>query len=421
MLAAVMVMPAAALQLTAQEAYPKSEAALKMLRENPNRAGVNVHVYEFIPVKDTPAPKGYKPVYLAHYSRHGSRNDWGPEHYQYVVTLLEKADSAGILNDDGRYLLEKSRAVLEEHGGMSGHLTRRGEYEQTEIGRRLYTRYTPIFKKGSKYVRVESTTVPRTLVSMTCCVSELSRQQKDLTFTIDTGEKYMALLENSCSREHKKASQKLLDSLRAHTTSDNVTIYKTLFTDPLKARTIVTDPERFQKNIFYTARVSEAVGVADDLWKFLPEDVIYRWWDWFNRELYIRQANSIEFGDERMKRAEPLVREIVTHADEALAKGSPAADLYYGHDYPTIALAGYFALVGPGDRITFDEIPFKYCNPRYIMLAMNLQLVFYRNKKDDVLCKVVYNGEEMQVRGLTPVSGPYYRWSDFKASLPLTL
>ena len=118
-----------------------------------------------------------------------------------------------------------------------------------------------------------------------------------------------------------------------------------------------------------------------------------------------------------MKRTEPLVREIVTHADEALAKGSPAADLYYGHDYPVMALAGYFALEGPGDRMTFDEIPYKYCNPRYVMLAMNLQWVFYKNKKGDVLCKVVYNGEEKRIRGLQPVSGPYYRWSDIKAFL----
>ena len=57
---------------------------------------------------------------------------------------------------------------------------------QRELARRIYTRYKPVFKKGSKYVRVESTTVPRTLVSMTCFVSELSRLQKDLAFTIDT-------------------------------------------------------------------------------------------------------------------------------------------------------------------------------------------------------------------------------------------
>ena len=31
--------------------------------------------------------------------------------------------------------------------------------------------------------------------------------------------------------------------------------------------------------------------------------------------------------------------------------------------------------------------------------------------------KIYYNERETRVRGLEPVSGPYYRWSDFKAHL----
>lgn len=398
---------------------PKSEAALRMLRENPNRAGVNTHIYEFREEKNTPPPSGFKYVYLAHYARHGARNDWRPQHYTYVIDILEKADSAGLLNGEGRYLLEKTRGVLEEHGGMDGHLTRRGEFEHREIARRLYSRYKPVFRHGSKYVRVESTTVPRTLVSMACCVSELSKLQKDLDFTIDTGEKYMEMLNNGASAEHKKASMVLLDSLRLNTPSDNETIFRTLFTDPEKAREYVKDPEKFQKYIFYTARISESAGVASDLWRVLPEDVIYRWWDWFNRELYIRQGNSVEFGYERMKRTEPLVEEIVSHADQALSDGSVAADLYFGHDYPVMALAGYFALEGPGDRMRFDEIPYRYCDPRYVMLGMNIQWVFCRSKKGETLCKIVYNGEERRIRGLNPVSGPWYRWTDIKNMLSL--
>ena len=218
----------AAQGIGATQPAPKSEAALRMLRENPNRAGVNTHIYEFREEKNTPPPSGFKYVYLAHYARHGARNDWRPQHYTYVIDILEKADSAGILNGEGRYLLEKTRGVLEEHGGMDGHLTRRGEFEHREIARRLYSRYKPVFRHGSKYVRVESTTVPRTLVSMACCVSELSKLQKDLDFTIDTGEKYMEILNNGASAEHKKASMVLLDSLRLNTPSDNETIFPCL-------------------------------------------------------------------------------------------------------------------------------------------------------------------------------------------------
>ena len=33
------------------------------------------------------------------------------------------------------------------------------------------------------------------------------------------------------------------------------------------------------------------------------------------------------------------------------------------------------------------------------------------------MLKIYYNEEETPVRGLTPVQGPYYRWSDLKAHL----
>ena len=403
-------------RLGAQEAQ-RSEAALQMLRENPNRAGANIHVYEFIPEKDTPAPKGYKPVYLAYYARHGARNNGDTRSYEYVIKYLEKADSAGILNSEGLYLLEKTREVLAEFDGMPGHLTRRGEYEHRELARRLYKRNKAIFRKGSKNIRVESTTVPRTLVSMACCVSELSSIQKDLNFNINTGEKY-SILGNNCSKAQKAATQVLLDSLRKHTSSDNESIYRTLFTDPAVAKTIITNPGRFQRHIFNTAAISESVGVADDLWRLLPEDVIYRQWDLHNRSLYIRQCNSVEYGDQRMKKTEPLVKEIVSHADEALSGGKMAADLYFGHDFPAMAVAAYFALEGPGDRLTFDEIPFGYCNPRWVCFAMNIQWIFYRGRKGDVLCKIVFNGEEMHIRGLKAVSEYYYRWEDIKGILP---
>ena len=97
-----------------------------MLREDPNRAGVNTHIYEFIDAVCTPAPKGYKPVYLSHYGRHGSRNDSDQTGYDYVVEILKQAQAEGILTEDGAALLDEARKVLKEWDGCPGHLTERG-------------------------------------------------------------------------------------------------------------------------------------------------------------------------------------------------------------------------------------------------------------------------------------------------------
>ena len=44
----------------------RSETAVRALQEEHSRAGNNLNSYEFFPIYDTPAPKGYKPVYISH-------------------------------------------------------------------------------------------------------------------------------------------------------------------------------------------------------------------------------------------------------------------------------------------------------------------------------------------------------------------
>ena len=53
----------------------RSEMAVRALQEDRTRAGNNLNSYEFFPIRDTPAPAGYKPVYVSHYGRHGSRSN----------------------------------------------------------------------------------------------------------------------------------------------------------------------------------------------------------------------------------------------------------------------------------------------------------------------------------------------------------
>ena len=50
-------------------------------------------------------------------------------------------------------------------------------------------------------------------------------------------------------------------------------------------------------------------------------------------------------------------------------------------------------------------------------MASNIQLIFYRAPGKDVLVKVLHNEGEVLLQGLTPVTGPYYRWTDLKAAL----
>ena len=66
-----------------------------------------------------------------------------------------------------------------------------------------------------------------------------------------------------------------------------------------------------------------------------------------------------------------------------------------------------------------SKMHIKYMTAKYIILCSGAAVtendtVFYRNKKGDILFKVLQNEVEVAFPQLTPVSGPYYRWSDFK-------
>ena len=86
--------------------------AAKWLCEDNTRAGNNTNSYEFHTIKETPAPKGYKPFYVSHFSRHGSRSNWGGSSYELVIEKLTEAKAQGILTAGGDSLLSEAKRVL---------------------------------------------------------------------------------------------------------------------------------------------------------------------------------------------------------------------------------------------------------------------------------------------------------------------
>ena len=52
----------------------------------------------------------------------------------------------------------------------------------------------------------------------------------------------------------------------------------------------------------------------------------------------------------------------------------------------------------------------KWCTWKVSPMAANLQIVFYRNKADNILVKVLYNEEEVHIPVAT-TTFPYYEWT----------
>ena len=395
----------------------QSPAAVKALQEDRTRAGNNLNSYEFFPIKDTKAPAGYKPFYVSHYGRHGSRSDWGGSAFLGVIAVMEQGQAKGILTPDGEMLLEGARKVLAGWDGMDGRLSQRGVREHAAIAKRLYNRYPQVFK-GKKNVRAVSSTVQRCIISMNSFTNSLIRQNPDLEIRLDTGEKFMEYLDNEKGWQQVtgRAMRKSFELMR-DIPDDTLGVLSKVFTDPVAAREIVKSARHFTDDVFNTARVAEDFDVEEDIYSVLPFDAVYRRWAQNNMFLYLGHCNSVDVGAERVAMAQSCVEDIVTKADEAIATGKYAADLRFGHDYPLMALASYLGIEGVGDRLEVEEICDKWLGFWNIPMASNLQIIFYKNKAGDVLVKFLYQEQERLLRGLEPYQGPYYKWETVKANL----
>ena len=395
----------------------QSPAAVQALQEDRTRAGNNLNSYEFFPIKDTKAPAGYKPFYVSHYGRHGSRSDWGGNAFLGVIAVMEQGQAKGILTPDGEMLLEGARKVLAGWDGMDGRLSQRGVREHAAIAKRLYNRYPQVFK-GQKDVRAFASTVQRCIISMNSFTNSLIRQNPKLEIRLDTGEKFMEYLDNEKGWQQKtgKAMRKSFEYMR-DIPDDSLGVLSKVFTDPVAAREIVKSARHFTDDVFNTARVAEDFDIEEDIYSVLPFDAIYRRWAQNNMFLYLGHCNSVDSGAERVPMAESLVADIVTKADEAIAGGKYCADLRFGHDYPLMALVSYLGIEGVGDRLEVEEICDKWLGFWNIPMASNLQMIFYKNKAGDVLVKFLYQEQEKLLRGLEPYQGPYYKWETVKANL----
>ena len=400
--------------------YPNPEFA-KMIAGNPALACNTACPYELALQNgpDTKAPKGYKPFYISHYGRHGSRSGWDRERYDRVISELSKAKEAGILAAAGDSLLQETMAAKQATNNMDGRLTVRGQREHREIAGRMYERFPEVFRGSDKNIRVLTSTVPRCIVSMAAFTNRLCSMNSRLSIVMDCGSEIQKELSNDESQAADKRRNEISAVLRKTINPDLSGMMGRLFSDPEAAKQFIPDTKEFSRDIYAIGQTSRSFDIDLNVHRFLPFDALYGWADYLNMRLYLGQCNSVELGEERMERTKPLVQLILRQADDALASGEIAADLRFGHDLPLIALCCYLGVEGIGERYTGEEARRHFISAFYCPFAGNLQIVFYQSRKagDPILVKVLMNEREVKLIGLEPVQGPYYRWADLREKI----
>jgi len=409
--------------LSAQESYSHypNPALAELIDHCHAAAGLNACPYDMIvvPGPDTKAPHGYKPFYISHYGRHGSRSGWDQDRYELIISTLQAAKNEGLLSAKGDSLLNETRFICNATDGMDGRLTPRGQREHRAIASRMHHRFRKVFRQDKKDVRVIGSVVPRCLVSMAAFTNQLQMLEPRLNITMDCGERIQPQVSNETPEELQSPRKIILDSLYAAMDADFDAAVIPLFTSTEAAARFVPQTKKFAHAMFGAARTSYAFDPDFDMYRFLPLDVIYSFMDYNNLRMYLGQCNSAQFGDLRMAAATGVSENIVRCADEAIAGNGPASDLRFGHDYPLLALCSMMGLKGVGERYYTTGARKHFSALNCTPFAGNLQMIFYRSRKADspVLVKVLLNENETEIPSLKPFEGPYYRWEDIREKI----
>ena len=367
----------------------------------------------------SPAPKGYKPFYLSHYGRHGSRYMIGKAAYDVPYFSLLKAKQEGKLTPKGEETLRKVALIREDAKGRDGELTPLGALQHQGITQRMMERFPEIFA-GKTNVEARSTVVIRCILSMENGLQQLLRMNPQLHIFHDASyhdmyymnqpDKRLDSLKNCIGR---KVVQEELTSKH-----DNYKrVMEELFNDPAWVKLNINQRDLNHK-LYEMAGAIQGTELRGkvSLYDLFTQDELYDNWVVSNSWWQMSYGNSPYTGNVQPYSQRNLLRDIVEKADSCIALPHPGATLRYGHDTMVTPLTCLLNLNGYGAEIKDPEkIATQWFDYKITPMATNLQFVFYRKaKSDDILVKVLLNEDEATLPIESDVA-PYYHWNDFKA------
>ena len=370
---------------------------LDLVKAEPRRAYGTDFPYSFDVPALTKTPKGYKPFYISHYSRHGSRYYWNERLYPELDTLLVTAHFHACKDELKTGVSELSDLGWEQH---------------QRIARTMYNNFPEVFERGGNVLAISSLT-GRCVLSMSSFCQELVQcnpkieiREQSSRFTLDG----VVPTDRQNPIKHKFPRAKARweshrDMFQYKDDLDSLIIVRTFTsTDSLPGRV-----NRIPENLINLYTSLPSIGHDGMMGNIITDQEIAARWENSNLGTYswvfTPQYDMI-----------PILQDILKKADAVINGTSDRiADLRFGHDTCLGPLTVLMGLNG-ADKDPEDPNEVKYIYQNWQTgKASNLQLVFYRGKNgpDDILVKCLLNGAEATMP-LPTDNFPYYRWADFK-------
>ena len=396
--------------LVASTSWAQGIAALDELKADPRKSYGTDFPYEYTTPRLTKAPSGYKPFYISHYGRHGSRYYWNAMLYQELANLLTKAHERGQLTPAGEAFFEKFMAAKDELSTGVSELSNLGWEQHQRIARTMYNNFPEVFKKGGNVLAIASLS-GRCVLSMSSFCQELVQcnpkieiREQSSRFTLD------GVVPSDRQNPHKRQFPKAKP--RWEQNKDKFTFDESLREKVVNRTFTSTDSlpgnmHHIGSNLINLYTSLPSIGHEGMMEGLIFDSELAAQWEQNN-------LGSYTWVFEPQYEMIPILEDIIKKASAVIDGSSDhIADLRFGHDTCLGPLTVLMGLNG-ADKDPEDPFDVKNCYQNWQTgKASNLQLVFYRDKHGDVLVKCLLNGREASLPVPT-TQYPYYRWTDFR-------
>lgn len=414
----------------------QAETTLESLLKDKGKMGSNYYVYSPVFKKQSKVPSGYKPFYISHYGRHGSRYHHTAKDYQYVYETLQQAQKAGALTTLGESVLVRAEALYKEGKDRAGDLTQKGVAQQQEIAKRMYQNFPALFK-GDAFIKAYSSTSGRCIMSMGTFLQELKAQNPRLEIYQESSQRLMSFIspfsfDSSKSYMESKEWKEAYDLLYGEVVHPDL-LMKSLFKDSAYVSKNINPHDFLAKMYDLQSSLQGMDHVEFDFSDVMTDEIMLgryqaqnAWWYGVLGAGPLTYAKGPTF-------AKPLLKHVLEDADEIIEadttqnkneKGSrkATATLRFGHDTALLGLAGLMQLDIARAQVKDLKELYKVWNDfNLISMGANLQMVFYKSAKkgNPILVKFLYNESEVTVPVACAAKNqcpavPYYRFEDVR-------
>ena len=374
----------------------------------------------------TPTPKGYKPYYMSHYGRHGSRWLISEGDYRLPMATLKSAREAGKLTPLGEETLQKLEAFYPTTKKRLGDLTTVGERQHHGIGRRMAQNFPEIFKTPGVKIDARSTVVIRCILSMIAECEELAAANPTAQIHNDVSESFQYYLnqpwEGVVKEQGRSTGEKEgIEAEQKYTHPER--LMKTLFNDQQWVYNNVASGD-FMRRLFDVATNMQSHDTDIELLSLFTDEELYDQWRIRNVGWYLDFGASPVSGTKMPFSQLNLLKNIIETADTVT---QTQATLRFGHEVCVMPLACLLELDNCGMAVeNLDELDKYWRNYRIFPMGCNIQLIFYKPlptspkgkkkglpKPGPVLVKALLNERETYLPIKTD-NWPYYNWEDLR-------